>query len=184
MEIINFSVPSHEGVVEITEQVQAYIEKHRLGNGLVMLQSPEINVGITVIDKDNANMEKDFMSKMNSILPKYDGMQFTGWATAGIKAAFTGQFRQLMVQDGCLILGLHQGIFAVDFDAHDKERTLFIGHLGDALAEGEDACLPEPLTALNARIKAEEDEAKAEEERAIREMREEYARLHAHDNDK
>ncbi len=139
MEIITFNVKNNESITEITDALHDYVRRNRIKDGLMMLQAPEKNVGITFADADDPTIEKEYLGKMNRILPKYDGMQFTGWSTPGIKAAFIGQSMQIMVQNGCLILGIHQGVFAADFAGPAGERSLFVSHLGTTLAQDEEA---------------------------------------------
>ena len=175
MEVIKFKVPKDEGISNITEEVQSYVKKNRIKDGLVMLQTPEKTVALTFADSNDPNIEKDFLKKLNHFMPLHDGFNFTGWNTLSIRAAMVDQTLPIMVQDGCLILGAYQGIYAVDFKGPSDGRRVFISHLGTTLAEGEEPKMPKALTEYNEEIIAEETARREEEQRAIEEMRRDYA---------
>ncbi|MEG1432532.1 MULTISPECIES: YjbQ family protein [Eubacterium] len=182
MEILTFQIATHEGMLEITDLVRDYVNRNQIKDGLIMLQAPEKSVGITFADAADPNIEREYLKKLNHMLPKYDGMQFTGWSTPGIKAAFIGQSMQVMIQGGTLILGYQQGIFVADFAGPSDKRSLFISHIGTTLAEGEQAKIPAVLAQMNAQVEAEKEAARLEQERVIAEMREEYAKRQANLN--
>ena len=178
MEIIKFKVTGPEGITEITDQIKDYVERHRIKDGLIMLQTPEKTAAVTFADPLDKDIEKEYILKMNKVLPRYDGMRFSGWSSMNIKASFVGQSLQLMVQQGSPVFGLHQGVFALDFGGGSEEHIIFISHIGTTLAEGEMPSVPAVLEEYNTNLAKAEAQQKAEEEQAVREMREEYnARL-------
>lgn len=175
MKIIELDISSPEALVDITDQIREYVRESRLKNGLIHLQVPEKTCAVTISTNDEPNIEKDFLNKVNHFLPKYNGMQFTGWTTTSVKASLVGLSAQIMVEGGELILGRHQSIYFLEFNGPSKGRRLYITHMGDLLAEGEEAALPKELAELYAADQAKEDAEKAEQERIIAEMRAEAA---------
>lgn len=175
MKIITFDIAAPEAFMDITGQIRDYVREVRLKNGFVHLQVPEKTCAVTISTNDEPNIEKDFLNKVNHFLPKYNGMQFTGWTTTSVKASLVGLTAQIMVEGGELILGRHQSVYFVEFNGPAKGRRLYLSHMGEYLAEGETAALPEPLAKLYAEDQAKEEAAKAEEARIIAEMRAEAA---------
>ena len=57
-------------------------------------------------------------------MPKYDGMKFTGWTTACVKASILGSSLQVMVQDGTLMLDKNQSIYFVEFQGPGERLFL------------------------------------------------------------
>lgn len=174
MEIIKFQIDEMEGMTLITDSVRDFVKQQRLKEGAVMIQAVETPVAITLAEKDNPSFEKEFFKKINRLLPKYDGMQYMGKETPGVKADVIGQSLHIMVSDGELVLGVHQGIYALDFNAYNTERHLFINGYGTQLAEGEEPHLPQFLADLNQATLDAEAAAKEEERRVVEEMRREY----------
>ena len=170
MKIIEAGVSAPEGLADITEQVREYIREVRLGDGFVHIQIPERTCAVTITINDDFNIDKDFLNKINRFLPKYNGMQFTGWTTSNVKASLVG-----MLESGELILGLHQSIYMVEFNGPSTDRRIYLSHMGTTLPEGEEPRLPQVLEDLYAADLAKEQAEKEEQDRIIAEMRAEYA---------
>ena len=128
MKIIEAGVSAPEGLADITEQVREYIREVRLKDGFVYIQIPERTCAVTITINDDFNIDKDFLNKINRFLPKYNGMQFTGWTTSNVKASLVGMSEQVMVESGELILGLHQSIYMVEFNGPSTDLSLPHGH--------------------------------------------------------
>lgn len=175
MKIIEAGVSAPEGLADITEQVREYIREVRLKDGFVHIQIPERTCAVTITINDDFNIDKDFLNKINRFLPKYNGMQFTGWTTSNVKASLVGMSEQVMVESGELILGLHQSIYMVEFNGPSTDRRIYLSHMGTTLAEGEEPRLPQVLEDLYATDLAKEQAEKEEQDRIIAEMRAEYA---------
>lgn len=175
MKIIEAGVSAPEGLADITEQVREYIREVRLKDGFVHIQIPERTCAVTITINDDFNIDKDFLNKINRFLPKYNGMQFTGWTTSNVKASLVGMSEQVMVESGELILGLHQSIYMVEFNGPSTDRRIYLSHMGTTLAEGEEPRLPQVLEDLYAADLAKEQAKKEEQDRIIAEMRAEYA---------
>lgn len=179
MESIKLKFEGREGFINITETVQDYVTRHRIKDGMIMLGTPELTCSLTIADADNEKIGNEFLNHVEKIIPQFDGMQFKGWAIPGLKASLIGQTITLMIADGCLLLGLHQGIFAVDFTGYAAdfscldERYFFINHIGTTLAEGEEPVMPEALKERNDAIREEEQRKAEEEARIVEEMRQE-----------
>ena len=175
MKIIEAGVSAPEGLADITEQVREYIREVRLKDGFVHIQIPERTCAVTITINDDFNIDKDFLNTINRFLPKYNGMQFTGWTTSNVKASLVGMSEQVMVESGELILGLHQSIYMVEFNGPSTDRRIYLSHMGTTLAEGEEPRLPQVLEDLYAADLAKEQAEKEEQDRIIAEMRAEYA---------
>lgn len=175
MKIIEAGVSAPEGLADITEQVREYIREVRLKDGFVHIQIPERTCAVTITINDDFNIDKDFLNKINRFLPKYNGMQFTGWTTSNVKASLVGMSEQVMVESGELILGLHQSIYMVEFNGPSTDRRIYLSHMGTTLAEGEEPKLPQVLEDLYTADLAKEQAEKEEQDRIIAEMRAEYA---------
>ena len=179
MEIIKFTTTPHEDMVDITDQVQDFIKTNRPKDGFITLQATEKSLGVVLGDRDDPKFSKDYLTKLNKLMPKYDGMQFMGFTTASIKASFVSQSLSVIISNGSLVLGLHQGILAVDFASTDKEQFLFINYTGTNLDENESPAINPLLAELNDAAAAKELAIKEEEQRLIEEMRREYAQNHS-----
>ncbi|MBC3798339.1 YjbQ family protein [Acetobacterium tundrae] len=164
MKTTHIEITSNEQLLDITQSVRDYISEIRLKDGFVHIQIPERTSAVSLSVNDNWRLEKEFFNKINHLLPKYDGMKFTGWTTANVKASIFGMTIQIMVQDGTLILDKNQSIYFVEFQG-PGERQYFMSSVGTTLLENEKPEMPNDLKILyKTREKFEAEQEKIKEE--------------------
>lgn len=169
MDVFEIEIDSSEKLVDITPIVRDYIHQARLKKGIVQLHVPEKTAALAVLINDDHRLEWEFFRKINHLLPKYEGMMFTGWTTANVKAALFGASETLMVEEGTLILDLNQSLYFIEFNGPGK-RSFFITTMGSELLADEVAQVPEKLS----RLHQKRQKIKEEEAQAIAEMRAEW----------
>lgn len=169
MEVVEIKIEATEQLVDITNQVKEFIGKSRLKKGIVQLQVPEKTSALAILCNDDQRLEREFFKKINHLLPKYDGMMFTGWTTASVKAALFGTSKSLMVESGTLILDLNQSLYFIEFHG-PGERSILMTSMGDSFEEDESPKMPDPL----AKLYKKRQQVKDEEAKAIEEMRQEW----------
>ncbi|AFA49574.1 secondary thiamine-phosphate synthase enzyme YjbQ [Acetobacterium woodii] len=169
METNKIQITSSEQLIDITKSVRQYVKQTRLKDGFVHIQIPERTAAVVISINDDWRLEKEFFAKLNHLMPKYDGMKFTGWTTACVKASILGSSLQVMVQDGTLMLDKNQSIYLAEFQG-PGERLYFMNVTGSTLAANEEAVMPKELAALYQKRKEYEDE----QEKLKIEMRNEW----------
>ncbi len=169
MEVFEIEIDTTEKLVDITDMVKDYVCKRRLKKGIVQLHLPEKTSALALLINDDHRLEKEFFKKINHLLPKYDGMMFTGWTTVNVKAALFGASQTLMVEQGTLVLDLNQSLYFIEFHGPGKRRLLLTS-MGVDLKEDESPKVPEKLADLH----KERQQLKDEEAKAIEEMRLEW----------
>ena len=169
MKANKIEITSSEQLIDITKSVREYVDFTRLKDGFVHIQIPERTAAVMISINDDWRLEREFFDKLNHLMPKYDGMKFTGWTTPCVKASIFGQSLQVMVHDGTLILDKNQSIYFVEFQG-TGERDYFMSVSGTTLAETEKAVVPKEL----ALIYEKRQEYEAEQERIKEEMRNEW----------
>lgn len=160
---------SSEQLIDITKSVREYVDQTRLKDGFVHIQIPERTAAVMISINDDWRLEREFFDKLNHLMPKYDGMKFTGWTTPCVKASIFGPALQVMVHDGTLILDKNQSIYFVEFQG-SGERQYFMSVSGTTLAEHEEATIPKELALIYEKRKEYEDE----QEKIKEEMRNEW----------
>ncbi|MBU4438879.1 MAG: secondary thiamine-phosphate synthase enzyme YjbQ [Acetobacterium sp.] len=160
---------SSEQLIDITKSVREYVDHTRLKDGFVHIQIPERTAAVMISINDDWRLEREFFDKLNHLMPKYDGMKFTGWTTPCVKASIFGPALQVMVHDGTLILDKNQSIYFVEFQG-SGERQYFMSVSGTTLAEHEEATIPKELALIYEKRKEYEDE----QEKIKEEMRNEW----------
>lgn len=169
MKANKIEITSSEQLIDITASVRDYVNQSRLKDGFVQIQVPERTAAVIISINDDWRLQREFFDKLNHLMPKYDGMKFTGWTTACVKATLFGPSLQVMVHQGTLMLDKNQSIYFAEFQG-PGERHYFISNTGTSLAENEQASMPEELAAIYEKRKAYEDE----QEQIKQEMRNEW----------
>ncbi|KNZ42834.1 YjbQ family protein [Acetobacterium bakii] len=169
MKIIDLDITVSEQLIDITQSVRDYIAEVRLKDGFVHIQIPERSSAVTIAINDDWRLEREFFKKLNHLMPKYDGMMFTGWTTTNVKASICGMTIQIMVQDGTLILDKNQSVYFIEFHGPGK-RHYFMSTMGTTLPIGEEPKIPDSLKALY----EERTDLKSEQDRIQEEMRVEW----------
>ncbi|WKY48473.1 secondary thiamine-phosphate synthase enzyme YjbQ [Eubacteriaceae bacterium ES3] len=173
MKKYELEIDGSEKLVDITPMVKEYIEEKRLKKGLVHITVPGKSSAVMIFINDELRLEREFFEKMNHLIPKYDGMRFTGWTTASVKSSMFSVNETLMVENGTLILDSVQSVYFVEFQGPGK-RSFFINSMGNELMENEVAQVPEML---EEQFQIYQDK-KEEEARIIEEMRREWRESH------
>lgn len=164
MKANKIEITSSEQLIDITKSVREYVDQSRLKDGFVQIQIPERTAAVIISINDDWRLQREFFDKLNHLMPKYDGMKFTGWTTSCVKATIFGPSLQVMVHDGTLILDKNQSIYFVEFQG-PGERQYFISSSGTTLAENEEASMPEELALIFEKRQAyEEEQAQIKEE--------------------
>ncbi|MEO1816700.1 MAG: secondary thiamine-phosphate synthase enzyme YjbQ [Acetobacterium sp.] len=169
MKANKIEITSSEQLIDITTSVREYVDQSRLKDGFVQIQIPERTAAVIISINDDWRLQREFFDKLNHLMPKYDGMKFTGWTTACVKATIFGPSLQVMVHSGTLILDKNQSIYFVEFQG-PGERQYFISSSGTTLTENEEASIPEELAVIFEKRKAYEEE----QEQIKEEMRNEW----------
>ncbi|PKM59480.1 MAG: hypothetical protein CVU99_13180 [Firmicutes bacterium HGW-Firmicutes-4] len=157
MKTNKIEITSSEQLIDITASVREYVDQSRLKDGFVQIQIPERTAAVIISINDDWRLQREFFDKLNHLMPKYDGMKFTGWTTACVKATIFGPSLQVMVHNGTLMLDKNQSIYFVEFQG-PGERQYFISSSGTTLAVNEEASMPEELVLIFEKRKAYEDE--------------------------
>ncbi len=164
MKANKIEITSSEQLIDITKNVREYVDQSRLKDGFVQIQIPERTASVIISINDDWRLQREFFDKLNHLMPKYDGMKFTGWTTSCVKATIFGPSLQVMVHNGTLILDKNQSIYFVEFQG-PGERQYFISSSGTILAENEEASMPEELALIFEKRQAyEEEQAQIKEE--------------------
>lgn len=185
MKTNKIEITNSEQLIDITESVRDYLDQCRLKDGFVQIQIPERTAAVIISINDDWRLQREFFDKLNHLMPKYDGMKFTGWTTSCVKATIFGPSLQVMVHNGTLMLDKNQSIYFVEFQG-PGERQYFISSLGTTLAENEEASMPEELALIFEKRKAYEDEQEQIKEEMRNEWRlreEQRQKLDAENND-
>jgi heptaprenyl diphosphate synthase len=147
---IDFITTHPTEFVDITGHIREEIQRARLRNGRVYLQSLHTTLGIAV-NENEPLLLSDFKSLLERIAPAgagYEHDDFTRRVEIQIDEPVNGHahcrqlllsaFATLLVEDGRLVLGRWQSVFAVELDG-PRRRQIALQMDGDFVRESREA---------------------------------------------
>ncbi len=144
---IEFATTSATEFVDITPRISEEIRRAGLRNGRVHLQSLHTTLGLAV-NENEPLLLSDFKGLLERLAPAGAGYEHDDFARrfdiridepvnghAHCRQLLLSAFATLMVEDGHLVLGRWQSVFAVELDGPRRHRTLAIQLEGDFARE-------------------------------------------------
>lgn len=127
-EELHFHLPSRRGIINITDQVQAAIDKSGIREGLVLVNAMNITASVFIND-DETGLHHDYEKWLEKLAPEkpYSQYQHNGYednADAHLKRTVMGRESVVAVTEGRLDFGTWEQIFYFEFDGKRDKRVL------------------------------------------------------------
>ncbi|MGZ3651098.1 MAG: secondary thiamine-phosphate synthase enzyme YjbQ [Bdellovibrionota bacterium] len=132
---LEFEIPRRLAFVNITEEVEQFLEKSGVAEGLCLVNSMHISSSVFIND-DERGLHRDFEAFLERLVPHSPTENYrhndTGEdnADAHIKRQLFGREVVVAITKGKLDFGLWEQIFYGEFDGRRKKRVL-IKIIGD-----------------------------------------------------
>ena len=135
-----------EGFIDITNDLNSYIEKNNFHSGIFNLTSLHTSCSLTINENADPNVLKDLTKYMKSIVPyncytslskNKDEIFYEHFQEgeddmpAHIKTALTNTNLSISFQKGKLILGIWQAIYLWEHRFSKKERSISVHIIGE-----------------------------------------------------
>jgi len=125
-DLIEVRTPAHACLVDITGQVERFVSRSGIKEGLCCIFVPHTTAGVTINENADPAVRSDILKELDKIVPWRDDYDHTeGNAAAHIKSSLTGCSQVVLVSGGTLRLGTWQGIFLAEFDG-PRTRTVWL----------------------------------------------------------
>lgn len=121
---INVRTGSRNELVDITEEVQAVVEKTGIKNGVCYLYVPHTTAAITINEGADPSVKDDIINTLQKLIPPGAGYaHMEGNADSHVKSTIVGATEIVFVENGKLLLGTWQAIFFCEFDGPRHRRV-------------------------------------------------------------
>jgi len=124
----SFSVRTqkHTQFLDITQEVQSWIDDSGIKSGIVTVFVPHTTAGITINENADPTVTSDIADALDRAVPWQAQYRHSeGNAAAHVKASMMGSSIQLVVEGGRLLLGTWQAVYFCEFDG-PRSRTVWI----------------------------------------------------------
>ena len=125
----------HKGLYEVTDEVQAKIDRSGVRNGTVTVFVQHTSCSIVIMENADATARDDLEEFFNRLVPE-DADYFTHGSEGSddmpshIRMALTRTSETIPIADGRMQLGTWQGIFLFEHRRAPHHRKLFVTIIG------------------------------------------------------
>ncbi len=125
---IQISTPAHNGLYDITRQVEAIVTESGVQTGLVNVYVQGATAGIMIQENWDDSVQRDVVSLMNKLIPQgvWEHDQQDGNGDSHLKAGIVGPQETIPIVDGKMGLSTWQNIFLCEFDGPRTTRNIMV----------------------------------------------------------
>jgi secondary thiamine-phosphate synthase enzyme len=115
--ILSVKTRERTELVDITSEINRFVEKSGVDQGLCMLYVPHTTAGVTINESADPSVKSDMLMVLNQMVPweaNYGHLE--GNSPAHVKSTLVGPSELIAIEKGRLVLGTWQGVFFCEFD--------------------------------------------------------------------
>ncbi|MBC8401728.1 MAG: YjbQ family protein [Candidatus Marinimicrobia bacterium] len=126
MKTIQLSTSGRVDFIDITREVQTYVQEAGITSGIISIYVPHTTCGITINEHADPDVVRDIKMQLKKLAPLNAGYQhYEGNSDSHIKSSLVGASETVIIENGQLVLGTWQGIFLCDFDG-PRTRKVYL----------------------------------------------------------
>ncbi|MBA2174436.1 YjbQ family protein [Halobacillus locisalis] len=124
MKTFNVKTSHHDQMIDITGEVQAWIDEVGVKEGIVVLSSMHTTAGLTVNENADPDVKTDMLRRFREVYPwdHTEDRHMEGNTAAHMKTSTVGHAQTLIIEKGQLMLGTWQGLYFCEFDGPRNRR--------------------------------------------------------------
>ena len=126
--IIQISTSAHNGLYDITRQVEAIVQESDIKSGLVNVYVQGATAGIMIQENWDESVQNDVVSLLQKLIPQgvweHDAQDNNG--DSHLKAGIVGPSETIPIMEGELGLSTWQNIFLCEFDGPRSQRKIIL----------------------------------------------------------
>ncbi len=125
---IQIETPAHNGLYDITRQVEAIVAESSVKTGMVNVYVQGATAGIMIQENWDDSVQNDVISLLNKLIPagvwEHDHQDNNG--DSHLKAGIIGPQETIPIVDGKMGLSTWQNIFLCEFDGPRSTRNIMV----------------------------------------------------------
>ena len=125
---IHISTPAHNGLYDITRQVEAIVAESGVKTGMVNVYVQGATAGIMIQENWDESVQTDVVNLLQKLIPAgvwlHDAQDNNG--DAHLKAGIVGPQETIPIVNGKMGLSTWQNIFLCEFDGPRSRRNIIV----------------------------------------------------------
>ncbi len=114
---IDIKTSKKQELLDITKQVEEFISKNKIKDGVLILRCPHTTAGVFVNENYDPAVAQDILDTLERLVPSNASYRhLEGNAHAHIKSSLIGKTAIIFIENSKLQLGKWEGIFFAEFD--------------------------------------------------------------------
>jgi len=128
VEIIEIKTNAHEGLYDITSQVERVVRRSGVENGIVNVYAQGATAGIMIQENWDDSVQSDVISLLQKLIPNgvWQHDRQDGNGDAHLKSGIVGPSETIPIIEGKMGLSTWQNIFFCEFDGPRRSRTIAV----------------------------------------------------------
>ena len=119
-----------EGLVDITNEVNAAVRESGVLEGICVVYCPHTTAAITINENADPDVKSDFVMGMGMSFPELTAFRHAeGNSDAHLKSSTIGASETIIITGGKLLLGTWQDIYFCEFDG-PRTRKFYVKIIG------------------------------------------------------
>jgi secondary thiamine-phosphate synthase enzyme len=129
---IQIETRSHNGLYDITRQVEAIVAESGVQTGMVNVYAQGATAGIMIQENWDDSVQRDVVTLFNRLVPAgiWEHDRQDGNGDSHLKAGIVGPQETIPIVDGKMGLSTWQNIFLCEFDGPRKQRNIMVTIIG------------------------------------------------------
>jgi len=125
---IHISTPAHNGLYDITRQVEAIVQESGVQSGLVNVYVQGATAAVMIQENWDESVQSDVVTLLNKLIPagiwQHDHQDNN--VDAHLKAGIVGPQETIPIVNGKMGLSTWQNIFLCEFDGPRSRRNIMV----------------------------------------------------------
>lgn len=112
-------------LIDITQLVQAAVDRLQIQDGLVVVQVPHTTAAVTVNENADPDVQHDLLEKLAREIPQRESyyQHDEGNSDSHLKSSLVGCAQTLIIERGRLALGQWQAVYFCEFDGPRRREV-------------------------------------------------------------
>jgi secondary thiamine-phosphate synthase enzyme len=124
MHTLSFETRKRDEFVNLTRQIQDYLEREKLTDGALLVYCPHTTAGLTINEGADPDVRRDILAALTRLVPlQGDYRHAEGNSDAHIKASLMGSSVLVPVANGQLQIGTWQSVYFCEFDGPRSRKV-------------------------------------------------------------
>ena len=126
MKTINIKTKSRFDIVDITDEVQKFVNEEKVKEGIAVIFTSHTTAAVGINENADPNVVFDMKNALNKLVPQYDNYEHSeGNSQAHVLSSLVSPSLTVIIENSKIVLGTWQNIYFFEFDGA-RNRKVYV----------------------------------------------------------